>query len=331
MSETAREDRLRYTRLENVTGAQFEEYALGETKKGEDLREWVISAALNGYPYDFSGFNRNANGGQKVTDSQFRTLTQYAIWYFTDSYTVNNNKLSVAEREIFYNLINTKLSKTVTDSAKSNINLYISDRTKTHMSLNKEKNYQDLLTVETTPDNPLPDNPNTQKSVNLTLAKNVTGTQAKDSFKFTITLTDKSGNPLTGTKSVSSSGAGITSLTFDEKGVAVVNLADKQSVTIKDLPYGTSYSIVEEQNSDYTAKITASSGTAVVSDRTKTISKISMSSNETVTYLNTYVEETIVPPTGVRTDTTPLLIMTGITMAGIVLMVRRRIIKGRWV
>jgi hypothetical protein len=186
--------------------------------------------------------------------------------------------------------------------------------------------------VETSSDNPLPDNPSTtQKTVNLTLTKNVNGNDSADAFKFTITLTDKSGNPITGEQSVTSNGVGITSLTFDSKGVAEVSLKNKQSITINNLAYGTSYTIVEDDYSDYTTQITASSGTAAVANRTRKVVKTCMSANETVTYLNTYIEPEIVPPTGVRTDTAPLLIMTCITMAGLVLMVRRRIIKGRWV
>jgi hypothetical protein len=255
-------------------------------------------------------------------------ITQIAIWYYTESWTnYDTTKLTPEEYDIYDKLVNTTLSTSITNSAKSNINLYISDKNQ-HNYAGKE--YQNLLTVETSSDKPVPDNG--QKSYALTLEKIVKGNDnATDEFKFTITLSDKNGKAITGTKTVTSSGANITSLTFDSKGVAEVNLKGGQSITIKDLSYGTSYKIVEDKYNNYTTQIDASAKTTIINNKTRTANKKFMSANETVTYTNTYNEQVIVPPTGVRTDTTPLLIMTGITMAGIVLMVRRRITKGRWV
>jgi TQXA domain-containing protein len=324
MSDVANDNRVRYTKLDKVTGSQFAKYADNETVTGDELREWVISIGLNGYPYDFSGFNRKDDGSPRVSETQFRILTQYAIWYYTDNLKdYNANLFDADENYIYYKLVGTKLDKNITSSAKSNINLYIDSESQT------KKGYQNLLTVETTSDKPIPDNG--QKPVTLTLTKNVDGIKNADEFKFTITLTDKSGKPITGEQTVTPKGANITSLTFDSKGVAEVILKDGQTITINNLPYGTSYKIVEDKYSDYTTKVTASSGETTVNNSTRTAYKKFMSANEAVTYLNTYEEITIVPPTGVRTDMAPLITMTCITMAGLVLMVIRRITKGRWV
>ena len=87
----------------------------------------------------------------------------------------------------------------------------------------------------------------------LTLEKRVAGNAASadKAFRFTLTLSDRKGAPVSGTFVCTGSGAPLGgNLVFDAGGVADVSLKHGQSIEISGLPTGTRYTIIED---DYTA------------------------------------------------------------------------------
>ncbi|MCH5191432.1 MAG: hypothetical protein J1F23_04640 [Oscillospiraceae bacterium] len=86
---------------------------------------------------------------------------------------------------------------------------------------------------------------NTYETRDLTLSKNVTGSMGDKTklFEFIITLTDGDGNPVSGTYTLVKDGVE-SKITF-KNGKATVWLSHEESITVKDLPYGVHYEIVE--------------------------------------------------------------------------------------
>lgn len=83
----------------------------------------------------------------------------------------------------------------------------------------------------------------------LAVEKDVEGGHGDEAFRFTVTLSDPSGTPLSGTASYEIDGeAG--SATLDESGSFSVTLADGQRLVVGDVPQETRYVIRED---DYTA------------------------------------------------------------------------------
>ena len=90
---------------------------------------------------------------------------------------------------------------------------------------------------------------------NLKVSKTVKGDGADltQEFRFTIKLM-KDGQPLQGVfKLDAENGTKTGSIAFDEKGQATVNLKHQESISIKDIPAGTSYQVTETQALGYTA------------------------------------------------------------------------------
>lgn len=108
---------------------------------------------------------------------------------------------------------------------------------------------------EPPPDNPPPPPP-THNNGNLEISKKVTGKggDANASFTFTVKLTDKNGEPVSGTYS---------GVTFGADGTAQVTLKGGQSLTLTGIPTGTRYAVTEDKaNQDgYTTTATNGSGT----------------------------------------------------------------------
>ena len=111
----------------------------------------------------------------------------------------------------------------------------------------------------------------------LTLRKEVTGNggEVTRSFKFTITLKDKEGLPLTG--SIYSD-----TLTFDANGQAVVHLKHGESLMLKKLPVGTKYTITEKDYNDE-GYITTANGN-VIHEVTGTIDGVN--AQDSVSFVN---------------------------------------------
>ena len=101
----------------------------------------------------------------------------------------------------------------------------------------------------------------------LTISKIVAGEQASDTdrsqtFTFTITLKDEDGTPLQGIYSYTGVATidGVTppensTLTLNENGQATVSLAHGQSITIEDIPDGTTYEVMENVSRGFTVVV----------------------------------------------------------------------------
>jgi TQXA domain-containing protein len=114
------------------TGDYFKELATGENSSytAAELKNKILNVALNGYPHNYSGLFYGQGG---MTEEQFRLITQYAIWYYTDSfipdldkicykYDDNGNFISYdrfteEEKELYYALVNDKNSNLTTTAA----------------------------------------------------------------------------------------------------------------------------------------------------------------------------------------------------------------------
>ena len=98
-----------------------------------------------------------------------------------------------------------------------------------------------------------------------------TGNRNED-FTFTITLQDADGNSLNERFAATHTGNGdITELEFNVDGEATVKLKHGQSITIKGLPYGASYSIKETTTDWYESTITTNDSDARSNNSTRTI------------------------------------------------------------
>ena len=94
-----------------------------------------------------------------------------------------------------------------------------------------------------------------ERTSTLTVSKMVTGKGADTAKEFTFTVTlIRDEQPLEGTFKYTHIIDGLPyekSATLDENGAFTFTLAHEQSITIKDLPVGTSYTVVEESDPDY--------------------------------------------------------------------------------
>jgi TQXA domain-containing protein len=275
-------ERCKYLLMENVSGDDFIHYAttydttgnpqssvrLQKGEDGEDLRKWIISVALNGYPTNYSGFYDSST----ISNSQARLLTQFAIWYFTDSYDLDTTGLTSEEKDLYQKLISTELPDSVTSYAASSVNIFRYEGCEDGLLR------QNLLTVETKEPETTPETPN--DTLSLTLTKKAIGNIPSGSkFHFTLILKDKDGNLIQSTSN--------TLVKFNSKGEAEFDLGVNESLTIEGLPYGYSYSIKENNalNYDTVIKI-GSGGIADIDNENKSISKPYVTSNEEIEYQN---------------------------------------------
>jgi TQXA domain-containing protein len=275
-----------YTLIENVTGAQFAKYADFELiNDTNELRRWIISVVLNGYPTNYSGFQGN------LSDSAFRFVTQYALWYYTDSFKLDVT-LTSEEQEVYDKLITTKLPLSVTDNVGTEVNVYEFSS----CTIESPSGYQNLLTVKKGAE--LPEEPS--NNVSLTLSKTLTGGTSDSIFNFTVTMKDRDGKPIVGDKSVvvfnigaDSSTGESTTVKFDGNGVANIELNSGKSIKISGLPYGYSYTIQEVNATRYKAKISLESGNdndkdkeVTIDNDNKTISKMFVTEDTAIKYEN---------------------------------------------
>lgn len=125
------------------TGKLFEEKASREVLKGEDLKEAVLKVIYNGYPHNKVGLQEKYG----LSDNEFRRATQQAIWYFTDSGGVVNNRYegSLNEKRAYEILIGKGLD--IDESLKkapSNMTLYLYTP---YENKSKSEYYQNLLST----------------------------------------------------------------------------------------------------------------------------------------------------------------------------------------
>ncbi|MBQ2952512.1 MAG: hypothetical protein IJE07_03045 [Clostridia bacterium] len=148
------------------------------------------------------------------------------------------------------------------------------------------------------------------QTLNLSITKNVTGNQgSRDQyFKFTVSLTSPTGSAdqtydITGHDVTVPQTAYHNSTTNVEKitvsnGTGSVELWLKhgQTVTIKNILYGTAYTITESENTDYTVKSSITGDTTGTTADGATASDTSLTASTTVAFTN---DKQAVVPTGV--------------------------------
>lgn len=132
--------------------------------------------------------------------------------------------------------------------------------------------------------------PVTVGSGELTISKEITltadqGTEIDENkeFTFTVNLKDVAGNALTDTYSVTyqrAAGAEDGALAFDADGNATVTLKHNESVTIKSLPEGATYTVTEADTAGYTPDEASKTGTIPTGD-----------DNASVEFTNTYTAD----------------------------------------
>ena len=98
--------RIKYTK-ELGTAERFEELADTERFTGEDLYNGLVRVIYDGFPNNKSGIKEK----YALTDGQFRQITQFAVWYYTDKYNMPNrdtsgNNYTQNEKDAFNDLVN---------------------------------------------------------------------------------------------------------------------------------------------------------------------------------------------------------------------------------
>jgi TQXA domain-containing protein/LPXTG-motif cell wall-anchored protein len=291
-----------YTKIANADAATFASLADSERVTGEAFRNWIISIGLNGYPLDYSGFNTAADGTKLLSDEAFRTVTQWAIWYYTDSYNpyAQSFYTPVGNAKIVYDkLISTLLPESVTKAGVSSIDLYQSkggaftnatiwDGYKYIANSTDTNEYQNLLAVNTTYQSDLPE----YKDLTLTKSVvNLDGSTTSDDFTFTITLsTSNFWYETTG-------GANITKST-DGKTLTVA-LGNSDSITLHVAETSYDYTITETPSETYTASATVDGSSATVTDGV--LAQKGVTADTAVVYTNT--ENKVETTTGIGTLT----------------------------
>ena len=125
------------------TAAKFEELADTERVNGEDLYNGLVRVIYDGYPNNKSGIKERYG----LTDGQFRQITQYAVWYYTDTFNMpardtSGNNFTENEKNAFNDLVNS----TTAIPAGTKLDIYRA----------KDNSYQNLLSGHFQPNTPTP-------------------------------------------------------------------------------------------------------------------------------------------------------------------------------
>ena len=125
------------------TAANFAELADTERVTGEDLYNGLVRVIYDGYPNNKSGIKERYG----LTDGQFRQITQYAVWYYTDTFNMpardtSGNNFTQNEKNAFNDLVNS----TTAIPAGTKLDIYRS----------KSNDYQNLLSGHFQPNTPQP-------------------------------------------------------------------------------------------------------------------------------------------------------------------------------
>ena len=121
-----------YYTKEAGSGAVFEELADTERVTGEDLYNGLLRVVYDGYPNNKSGIQERYG----LTDGQFRQITQFAVWYYTDSYNMplrDTSGLAYSQNEL--DAFNDLINSTTVIPAGTSIDIY----------RGKDTTYQHLL------------------------------------------------------------------------------------------------------------------------------------------------------------------------------------------
>lgn len=157
------------------------------------------------------------------------------------------------------------------------------------------------------------------KLPDLTLSKTVTGEMGDltKAFRFEIHSKDKEGNPLVGTYTgshIDASGQTTPQTVTFTNGIAEVQLKHGESFTIKDLPYGVKYTVVENAE-DHAGYLTSYNGQAALAETT-------LDHDQEVMVVN---NKEYVPDTGIdRTSHMMMFLMIALSSAGLLLLRHKR-------
>jgi TQXA domain-containing protein len=281
-----------YEKLENASNTEFNQLATNTNdtalaEEGIDLRTKVLSIALNGYPHDYSSIQKNSGLGNE----DFRILTQFAIWHFTDSQKYQfSNKVY---QEVYDALIASNEAD-VLDQV-SFINLYkdigVTDGETDYEVGSSEfyadnKGYQNLLNVGRASD-ALPD-----QNRQVTVSKTVTGeANSTTPFDFTITLTRADKESADG-KYAATLYSSSTDTTGSSQEIEIVNgtanfqLSHDQRLVIDLGGKDVSYTITETAANGYSQSVTAVGATVKNDGSSLSVTKAHAGTDDQVAYTN---------------------------------------------
>jgi len=140
------------------TAAKFEELADTERVNGESLYNGLVRVIYDGYPNNKSGIKERYG----LTDGQFRQITQYAVWYYTDTFNMpardtSGNNFTENEKNAFNDLVNS----TTAIPAGTKLDIYRA----------KDNSYQNLLSDPFQPNTPQPQPQPTTKEIEFSKVK----------------------------------------------------------------------------------------------------------------------------------------------------------------
>lgn len=140
------------------TAAKFEELADTERVNGESLYNGLVRVIYDGYPNNKSGIKERYG----LTDGQFRQITQYAVWYYTDTFNMpardtSGNNFTENEKNAFNDLVNS----TTAIPAGTKLDIYRA----------KDNSYQNLLSGHFQPNTPQPQPQPTTKEIEFSKVK----------------------------------------------------------------------------------------------------------------------------------------------------------------
>jgi TQXA domain-containing protein len=149
----------------------------------------------------------------------------------------------------------------------------------------------------------------------LTISKTVTGGMGDKAkaFTFDIALKDSSGKALTQQITTSEG----TTLNPDESGIYKVQLKHGESVTLKDLPVGTQYSVTEEGAEEYQTTIVITGGSYYAQSGKSRSGAVTESASEIKVDVTNQYDISI---TGIRTENLPFIILTAFAVGLLLLL-----------
>lgn len=261
-----KEKELLYSLLPNASAEAFEN-ACKEHKRSvsDSLYSNIVRIAHIGYPNNEAGIQEKYG----LSDDVFRFLTQYAIWYYTDSLDIrfqdNTYIIYDADTPITKSYEYTErlqegwlaLLETEYDSADtSGIDLFQAS----------ESAYQCLLTVASSP-----------HTASLTIHKEIQADVIDETkeFIFHVNLYDASHKPLSGTFPFLKD-AEYSSITFTSSE-AVFSLSHNETASILGLPENIYYEVREEETEGYTS---------IIPDNASNTIPLTSLQNECISFIN---------------------------------------------
>ncbi|MFQ8407240.1 pilus ancillary protein 1 [Streptococcus pyogenes] len=243
------------------------------------------------------GYNKKGDSYNGLTETQFRAATQLAIYYFTDSTdlktlkTYNNGKgyhgfesmdektLAVTKELINYAQDNSAPQLT-------NLDFFVPNNSKYQSLIGTEYHPDDLVDVIRMEDKKQEVIPVTHS---LTVKKTVVGELGDKTkgFQFELELKDKTGQPIVNTLKTNNQDL------VAKDGKYSFNLKHGDTIRIKGLPTGYSYTLKETEAKDYIVTVDNK-----VSQEAQSASE-NVTADKEVTFEN---RKDLVPPTGFITD-----------------------------